>query len=591
MSEGRRTLYGLLAPMRDGTDLSLDVVQPDGPPPYPVVLIRTMYDKVEQRDGVEDTARGIPYDRRFVEALLDAGYALAVQDVRGRFDSDGEWHPYIHERRDGFDTVEWINNQAWCDGNIGMIGRSYVGYTQWRAAADRPRGLKAIVPMSPQADLYNGYPIINGVFLLAMGELGIKGGRHSFQISNFMANVMNGSEPYFQTLPIASMFESAGVTEPPWWTEMMNHPNRDDYWRQGEYADAWQDIEVPALGITGWYDLVVEGAIANFVGMTSQATNEASRAGQELIVGPWAHWVNVRSDLDGVDYGPQSLIDLQAHIIGFFDRWLKPNGDQPPAKPVRVFVMGANEWWEAATWPLPEAQERRLFLHGDGRHGEFNGGGRLSFHAPAHDEPVDQYTYDPLRPVVAAWSMHAGPVDDRETAHRPDVLTYATEPLEEDVDVVGPLTFELYASSSAPDTDWHVRLLDVHPDGRMIFVSHGVLRARFRDSFESPSLLNPGTVYRFAVSLTPTAMRFAAGHRIAIEIMSSWFPRFERNMNSGAPNNFRDSDARPAVQTVRHDASSPSHLKLPVVPSNAYGRTSFAPRERRHIRAGEANDE
>lgn len=582
MSAGNRTLYGLLVPMRDGTDLSLDVVQPMSRPPHPVVLIRTMYDKVEQRDGVEDPARGIPYDRRFVTALLDSGYALAVQDVRGRFDSDGEWHPYIHERRDGFDTVEWINDQPWCDGNIGMIGRSYVGYTQWRAAADRPRGLKAIVPISPQADLYNGYPIINGVFLLAMGELGIKGGRHSFQIRDFMANVMNGSESYFETLPISAMFESAGVTEPAWWTEMMNHPNRDEYWRQGEYTDAWSEIDVPALGITGWYDLVVEGAIANFVGMTSCAKSDPARTGQELIVGPWAHWVNVRSDLDGVDYGRDSLIDLQGHIIEFFDRWLKPNGGQPPAKPVRVFVMGANEWWEATTWPLPEAQEKRLFLHGDGSAGEFNGGGTLSFQVPVHDEPPDEYRYDPLNPVTAAWSMHTGPVDDRETAHRSDVVTYATDALETDFDVAGPLTLELYAASSAPDTDWHVRLLDVDPDGRMTFVSHGVLRARFRDSFESPSLLDPGTVYRFLVPLTPTAIRFAAGHRIALEIMSSWFPRFERNLNSGAPNNFRDAEPRVAVQRVMHNALYPSHLKLPVVPRDAYQPASFAPRAHAH---------
>ena len=537
-----------------------------------------MYDKVEQRDGVDDRARGIPYDRRFVRAILDAGYALAVQDVRGRFDSDGEWHPYVHERRDGFDTVEWISEQPWCDGNIGMIGRSYVGYTQWRAAADRPRGLKAIVPISPQADLFNGYPIINGVFLLAMGELGIKGGRHSFQISNFLANVMNGEEPYFKSLPISRMFEAAGVTEPDWWTTMMDHPNRDEYWREGEYADAWPAIGVPALGITGWYDLVVEGAIANFEGMTSQAENEGARLGQELIVGPWAHWVNVRTDLNGVDFGSDSIIDLEGQILDFLDRWLKPGGAEAPAKPVRLFVMGANEWWEASTWPLPEAQETQLFLHGDGTPGEFNGGGTLSFRQPG-DEPPDQYAYDPLNPVTAAWSMHAGPVDDRETATRADVLTYATGLLEHDLDVVGPLSLELYAASSARDTDWHVRLLDVEPDGQMRFVSHGVLRARFRESFESPLLLESGEVYRFSIRLTPTAMRFTAGHRIAVEIMSSWFPRFERNMNSGADNNFRDSAPQVATQTVRHDSRWPSHVRLLVVPSGTYSQSSLVPRE------------
>ena len=578
MTGGRRKLYGLLVPMRDGVQLSLDVVQPDRKPPYPVVLIRTMYNKVEPRDGVDDPARGVPSDRRFVEALLEAGYALAVQDVRGRFDSDGEWHPFIHERRDGFDTIEWINDQPWCDGNIGMIGSSYGGYTQWCAAADRPRGLKAIVPMSPQVDPYNGYPVLNGVFHLSMGELAIKGGRHSFQISNYMAHVMNGTEPYFEILPMSRMLEAAGVTEPPWWVAMMDHPNRDEYWRQGEYADAWPDIEVPALGVTGWYDLVVEGAITNYEGVRTHARCDRARRGQELIVGPWAHRANVRNDLDGIDYGRDSIIDVQGYIIGFFDRWLTRKEGKAPGKPVHIFVMGANEWWEAATWPLPEAQETLLYLRGDGSPGEFNGGGTLSFEAPS-DEPPNQYTYDPLHPVATAWSMHAGSVDDRDIAQRSDVLTYVSDPLRDYVDVVGPLALELYAASSAPDTDWHVRLLDVHPDGQMRFISHGVLRARFRESFEAPSLLEPGEVYRFTVRLTPTAIRFKEGHRIGVEIMSSWFPRFERNMNSGAVNNFRDSDPHVARQTVMHQASAPSHLKVNVIPTGSYNAANFAPRK------------
>jgi putative CocE/NonD family hydrolase len=266
-STAARTLYGLLVPMRDGVRLALDVRLPAAEPPFPVVLIRTMYDKVDQRDAVVDPARGIPYDGAFVDALVGAGFALAVQDVRGRFDSDGDWHPYINERRDGFDTVEWVADQPWCDGNVGMIGRSYVGYTQWMAAADRPRALKAIVPISPQTDVYHGFPLVNGVFLLAMAELGMKGGRHSFQIRDFMRNVMVRSEPYFETLPVAAMFEKAGVAEPDWWSAMMDHPNFDEYWRQGVYADAWETMDVAALGVTGWYDLVVEGAIENFEGM------------------------------------------------------------------------------------------------------------------------------------------------------------------------------------------------------------------------------------------------------------------------------------------------------------------------------------
>ena len=566
-----RTLYALLVPMRDGVELSLDVRLPAGEPPFPVVLIRTMYDKVEQRDAVVDPTRGIPYDGAFVEALLEAGFALGVQDVRGRFDSDGEWHPYIHERRDGFDTVDWIYDQPWCDGNIGMIGRSYVGYTQWMAAADRPRGLKAIVPISPQTDTYRGFPFVNGVFLLAMAELGMKGGRHSFQIRDFMKNVLVGSEPYFQTLPVASMFEQAGVTEPVWWRAMMDHPNFDDYWRQGVYADAWDKMEVAALGVTGWYDLVVEGAIANFEGMRRLGVSEQVRAGQELIVGPWAHWVNVRTDLDGVDFGPASLIDLQGYVIRFFDRWLRADGGEPVEKPVRIFVMGANEWWEADTWPLPEAETVSMYLRTEGQR-------RMLAFEPPGAEPPDVYRYDPLDPVTSDWSMHAGPIDDREIALRPDVLSYMSSPLADDLDVVGRPILVLFAASSAPDTDWHARLVDIHEDGSARFVAHGVLRARFRESFETPTFLRPGEIYRVEVPFTPTAIRFAAGHRIGVEIMSSWFPRFERNMNTGALNNLEEATARVAIQTVFHDAASPTQLELPVIPVGSYRGVEFAPR-------------
>jgi putative CocE/NonD family hydrolase len=258
-------------------------------------------------------------------------------------------------------------------------------------------------------------------------------------------------------------------------------------------------------------------------------------------------------------------------VIGFFDRWLRKGGGEPVDKPVRIFVMGANEWWEAETWPLPEAEPRPMYLrsHGDRR---------LLALEPPDEETPDQYRHDPLEPVTSAWSMHAGPVDDREIAAHPDVLAYTSEPLQDDIDVAGRPVLVLFAASSAPDVDWHVRLVDVHDDGSMLFVSHGVMRARFRDSIEQPTLLTPGETYRFAIPLTPTAIRFRAGHRIGVEIMSSWFPRFERNMCSGAANNLQDDDARVATQTVRHDSKWPSRLVLPVIPAGSYRAAEFAPR-------------
>jgi uncharacterized protein len=381
-------------------------------------------------------------------------------------------------------------------------------------------------------------------------------------------NVMSGPEPYFDTLPVSEMLAAAGVAEPEWWVEMMDHPNRDEYWLQGAYREAWSQMDVAALNVTGWFDLVLEGAIENFAGMQSQGATESARRGQELIVGPWAHWVNTRTALEGIDFSNVSKIDLQRLVIEFFDRWLKDGDPQPAArKPAHVFVMGANEWWESDTWPLPDADDRQLYLRGDGA---------LSFDPPGNDHP-DEYVYDPRDPVTSAWSMHAGPVDDREIAQRHDVLPYVTEPLDEPLYVVGPVMLVLYASSTAHDADWHARLVDVHEDGALRFVCHGVLRARFRKSFSAPSLITPGEIARFEIRLTPTAIRFEAGHRLGIEITSSWFPRFERNMGSGAANNLRDSDATVAIQTVHHDSTSPSHLILPIVRVDGSRAVVFAP--------------
>ena len=560
--------------MRDGVKLALDLVWPDGHGPFPVVLIRTPYDKVFQRDAPPEVVQGLPYDPTFLASLIERGYLLAVQDVRGRFNSDGDWYPYFNEGDDGFDTIEWIVAQPWCNGNVGMIGRSYVGYTQWMAAAPRPRGLKAIVPIGAQSDLFRSFPVLNGAFVVPMAELLVKMGRHSYQVSNFMTDVLRGSETYFQTLPLADVPAAAGAETPQWWVDMMAHPNFDAYWRRGSYDDRWSEIEAPALNVTGWYDLTVDGAITNFEGMRRHGRGLA-RSGQRLVVGPWAHWVNTSSSLSGFDFGNEAVIDLAGYVQRFFDRWLKGVSEAIDTSPhVHVFVMGAGEWWADEEWPLPGTEYASFYLRSDGRaHGD-DGGGRLAGELPG-TEPPDRYVYDPLDAVPSPWSMHDGPLDERPVAARPDVLCYTSEPLEAPLDVVGPLSLVLYASSSARDTDWHVRLADVHPDGFARFLAHGVLRARFRNSLQDPVLLTPGEIERFEIGLAATGNRFLPGHRIRLEVMSSWFPRFDRNLGSGAENNFLDAQAIVAEQAVFHTESYPSHLLLPVVRSGR--RTSTPP--------------
>lgn len=561
-----RVTHGLIVTARDGTELCLDLLGPDADGPFPVVLIRTPYDKVVQRELPPGTAQGLPYDHEFMHSLVKRGYILAIQDVRGRFNSDGEWHAYIHEQEDGHDTVEWIYEQPWCDGNIGMVGRSYVGFTQWAAAVTKPRGLKAIVPIGAQSDMFaSGFPIYNGAFALPMTELLVTMGRRSFQIREFMTSVLKTNHDYFDTLPVANIPEAIGTPTPRWWTEMMQHPTRDDYWRRGSYDESLDDVRVPALNISGWYDLTFYGALQNYREMRRRGATEEAREGQRLVMGPWGHWANASAAVGPVDFGPGAVIGLGGYVIRFLDHWLKGEGSETGSDPrVSIFVMGANEWWTAEDWPLPGTRYERFHLRSDGRANGHDGDGRLTPEAPG-DEPPDTYRYDPLDPVRVPFNMHAGPVDEREISGRHDVLCFTSDPVAEPLDVVGHIELELHAASSAVDTDWHVRLADVHPDGYAQFLTHGVLRARFRDSFEEAKLLEPGKVETFRIDLGATANRFLPGHRIRLEITSSWFPRYDRNLNSGAENPFLDSEPVVAVQTIHHDAVRPSAVVLPIV--------------------------
>jgi putative CocE/NonD family hydrolase len=549
-----RLEHGLLVPMRDGTRLSLDLIRPELPQPLPVVLARTPYDKVLERSRRED----------FYVSLAQRGYIVAVQDCRGRFNSDGAFFPYFDEIDDGYDTVEWIGAQEWCDGNVGMTGGSYVGQTQWFAALRNPPHLKAIVPaVSPPGDLFTNEPVWNGIFLLAFGEWMRDMGRRSFQNSAFM-DIFTEDQAYFDALPLADLPRQAGSASA-WWDEMMQHPNFDEFWKRGSYDD-WSSIGVPALNLTGWYDMSVCGAPRNFEAMRAGGGTQDARRGQKLVIGPWPHWLNAHRGLNGVDFGDHATIELDDYIVRYFDRWLKGlrNGIDDE-KPVYVFVMGANEWRAEDDWPLPGTDYVPFYLHSGGHANSLKGDGALSREPPG-SEPPDRYRYDPADPVRVLWNMHDGPVDDRVPSTRDDVLCYTTDALTEPVDVVGWVTCRLYASSSARDTDWHVRLVDVHPDGSARFLCQGALRARFRESLEEPELLEPGEVYAFELAMDPTGIRFLPGHRIRVEITSSWLTRWDRNTNSGAPNNFLDATTVVADQTVYHERGRASHVVLPLQP-------------------------
>lgn len=549
---------GLLCPMRDGVSLAVDLIIPDRDGPFPVILERTPYDKNgSHHAGTEDYAR--------------RGYAVVLQDVRGRFNSDGDFDPFRQEHNDGFDTIDWIEEQEWCDGNIGMIGGSYSGQTQWYAAGGAPAALKAIIPVeAPPGNLFMNEPMYGGAMILCTVEWASLLGRKSFQAKVF-DDIYTEHRSYFDELNVEKAMKATG-SQCRWWTEdWLNHPTLDTFWESCGYEQLWSKMTVPALNISGWWGLNFNGAPRNFVGMREQGATQEARDGQRLVIGPWPHWVNGSRTLNGQDFGADAITNLRSYNLKFFDHYLKGKTDNTliDGPRVHVFVVGANEWWEADTWPLPNTQPTPLYLHSEGGANSHRGNGRLSFTLPS-GEPNDQYIANPLDPVTTHWNLRDGPVDDRAVTERPDVLCYTSEALTETIDVVGDISAVLYASSSAKDCDWHVRLVDVHPDGAARFMCHGALRSRFRKGFDKNEFLTPNEITRFDIDMTATGTRFLPGHKIRIEISSSWFNRFDRNLQTGAENWMRDEgDPVVATQKIFHDKDHSSHVILPIIPVGA----------------------
>lgn len=567
-------------PMRDGCVLRADLYRPDTADRLPVIINRTPYNKALPM------VFALTLD---AIRMAGAGYNVLVQDCRGRFASDGVFNCFTDEARDGYDTVEWAGVQPWSDGNVGMYGASYMGATQWLAAAERPPHLKAIAPAITASDYHDGWTYQGGAFALffnvswTMSALAPprllrerqqrpddKGAAKELGAVMGSIDTMRDSMEF---LPLAEfpMFRAGA----PYFFDWLAHPAYDDYWRNVCIEEKHSQIEVPALNLGGWYDIFQGGTIRNFLGMRARGAGDSARGGQRLILGPWHHMLPLQNLVGGVDFGLQSnplSVDLEGVHIKWFDRWLK--GKQGGAdSPVRLFVMGINQWRDEKEWPPAGTEFRRFYLHSRGRANSLNGDGALSTDAPG-DEPADAYLYNPLDPTPTMGgglccypgALQGGAWDQREVESRADVLVYSTEPLAEDTEVTGPITLTLYAASSAPDTDFTAKLVDVGPCGFARNLTDGIIRARFRESSSEEKLLSPGEVTEFTIDLWSTANVFKAGHRIRLEVSSSNFPRFDRNPNTGHPL-FADAETRPAVQTVMHNRAHPSHLTLPLVPA------------------------
>jgi predicted acyl esterase len=536
-------------PMRDGTVLKADLYRPDGPQRLPVLLNRTPYGK----SG--------PMLRQAMDPLRAAlnDYNVVIQDCRGRYRSQGEWTCFVSELEDGYDTIEWAARQAWSDGKVGTWGSSYMGVTQWLAATQAPPSLKAMAPSLTASNYHDGWTYQGGAFALGFNlswtllslapDRLMKARAHNPDASSELGRVMGSIDQMRELLEMLPLKQLPVFRlGAPFFFDWLDHPAYDSYWRSIDIEAHHDRITVPAFNIGGWYDIFLGGTLRNFIGMRARGATEQARSGQQLMVGPWAHGLP-RTNLSGeVDFGYRSTplsIDQDRMVLNFFDRWLKN--------------VRRTDW-------------QRFYLHSRGRANTASGDGALSQEPPG-SEPADSLVYNPLNPTPTRGGglccspvvVPGGAFDQRAIESRSDVLVYSTDPLAEDVEVTGPIQLTLFASSSALDTDFTAKLVDVEPGGGARNLTDGIIRARYRDSRSDPKLLTPGQVYEYTIDLGSTCNVFAAGHRIRLEISSSNFPRFDRNPNTGH-DLFVDARTQPALQTVMHRAGAASYLTLPIIP-------------------------
>src|SRR5579862_372430 len=555
---------GVAAKMRDGITLRADIYRPQAEGKFPVILERTPYNKAGEFEfGLKAAARG---------------YVVIIQDVRGRYSSEGEWYTFKNESRDGYDSVEWAAALPYSNGKVGMWGGSYVGATQMLTAIASPPHLAAIAPVVTASNYHNGWTYQGGAFEQWFNESWTSGlAQDTFNRAvQKNTNALEG----IQKLPLTAypLFNS-GATEQgetrdlaSYFLDWLAHPSYDDYWKQLSIEDHHEKVLVPVFTTAAWYDIFLGGSLRNYAGIKAHGGSDGARNGQRLLVMIGGHAGGGRK-IGEVDFGPQADFDEDDPMLRWYDHVLKgiDNGVDHE-KPVKIFVMGKNVWREEEQWPLARAKTTNYYLHSEGSANGLNGEGALSTSAP-QNEPADHFIYNPADPVPTiggplccdSFHLPPGPRDQRPDEARQDVLVYSTPAFKTDFEVTGPVSLELYASSSAVDTDFTAKLVDVWPNGFAQNLTEGIVRARYRESQEKPQLMQPGEVYKFDVDLWATSDVFLAGHQLRLEISSSNFPRFDRNLNTGEEQS-RGIRMVKAANTILHDAKHPSALVLPVVP-------------------------
>jgi putative CocE/NonD family hydrolase len=540
----RRESFETGIPMRDGVELAADVYLPTDTtePEAPAIVEVTPYGK-DNGALVSDDAN----------LYRSNGYAFVAVDVRGRGKSEGEWVAFVNDAEDTHDVIEWVAAQRWCNGRVGTTGLSYMGWVQWAAASERPAHLGAMISTSAAGRWQQEIPYTNGIFQLYFAWWSFMTRR---RIEESHALEHADWDEILRTLPFESIGDVIDASGPTW-DIVAAHDTLDEFWKALRYDDRYDQIDVPCLHVSGWYDN--EDLLGAFHHYEHMREASPARDSQFLLVGPWSH-VKSRypdSNCGGVDFGEAAAHDMDAEHLRWFDHWLKDGGTGLAAvDPVRVFEPGRNTWRGGASWPLSNSIST-LFL----------APGRLLPSVPPAKSRQELIS-DPLHPVLTGLDVRRYPFEDlpleqTENERRDDVVCYTSEPLTEALTISGWPTLELYASSDCDDTDWHVKLTDVRPDGRSFKVTQGCLRAACRDSLEDPQPLVPHVTYRFDVELWPTHHVVLAGHRLRLTVTGSDFPWFARSLNRFGPVRSQ-AEPRVAVNTVWHGGDQASRLLLPV---------------------------
>lgn len=556
--------------MRDGTVLRADIYRPAQGGPFPVLLVRTPYG--------EPMIRSAP-----VLPAIDAGFAVVLQHCRGTGTSDGEFTPFENEADDGVDTIEWCARQRWCDGCVGMYGPSYLGMVQFAAAVQAPPALRCLLPVVTPADYYSGLAYRQGAFQLGqlLGWFTLKsaqtlayraaaGENVSAEMPELLRHMTNMVAGYGY-LPVRHVPAISRIL--PAWQQWLDHEEHDTFWTELSYASRRQRITTPALHVGGWFDLFLGGTLDNFQTLSRAAATEHARRNQAILIGPWTHadQTGTAGELHFGLLASAQAIQLERLQLDFLRQLVTDGTPEWDGPRVRLFVMGDNVWRDEDDWPLDRTQWTRWYLHA---------GGALSPALPPSDGSASHFSYDPGDPVPTVGgptlisggpeggvSWTGGPRDQRTIEARPDVLSFTSEVLTDNLEVTGPLSVTLHAATSAADTDFTARLVDVWPDGRAMGIADGIVRTRYGDGTGRAKAITPGRIYEYTIDLIATSQVFRAGHRLRVDISSSNFPCFDRNPGNGGPAGTAVArDFVIAEQTICHDAGRPSYITLPIIP-------------------------